>query len=44
MYLAITDNLFPKIGIGKVVKVLFPEKMICYLLESHNFVKFGMKR
>ena len=37
-------NLSPKIGNSKVVKVLFPEKMICDLLESHHFVKFGMKR
>ena len=29
---------------GKVVKILFPEKMIRDLLESRNFVKFGMKR
>ena len=37
-------NLFPKIGNGNIVKILFPEKMICDLLESHHFVKFDMKR
>ena len=37
-------NLFPKIRNGNVVKIFFPEKMIRDLLESHNFVKFGMKR
>ena len=37
-------NLFPKIGNGKVMKILFPEKMIRHLLESHYFVKFGIKR
>ena len=26
------------------MKILFPEKMIRDLLESHHFVKFGMKR
>ena len=37
-------NLFPKIGKGKVAKILFPEKIIRDLPESYNFVKFGMKR
>ena len=37
-------NLFPKIGYGKIVKILFLEKMIRDLLESHHFVKFGIKR
>ena len=37
-------NLFPKIGNGKVVKILFPEKIIRDLLESHHFLKFGMKQ
>ena len=36
---------FPKIGNDKViVKFLFPEKIIRDLLESHHFLKFGMKR
>ena len=34
-------NLFTKIRSGKVVKILFPEKMIRDLLESHNFLIFG---
>ena len=34
---------FQKIGNGKVVKILIPEKMIRDLLELHNFVKFSMK-
>ena len=29
---------------GKVMKILFPEKMIRDLLESHNFFKYGIKR
>ena len=29
---------------GKVVNILFPEKMIRDLLESHHLVKFGMNR
>ena len=37
-------EFIPKIGNGKVVKILFPEKMIRDLLESHHFVKFGMKQ
>ena len=37
-------NVFPKIGNGRVMKILFPEKMIRDSLESHHFVKFGMKR
>ena len=37
-------KVFPKIGDCKIVKILFPEKMIRDLLESHHFVKFGMKR
>ena len=37
-------NLFPKIGNGQVVKIVFPEKMIRDLLESHYFLKFSMKR
>ena len=28
----------------KFVKILFPGKMISDLLESHHFIKFGMKR
>ena len=37
-------NLFPKIGNGKFVKILLPEKVIRDLLESHHFVKFGLTR
>ena len=37
-------NSFLKIGNGKVIEILFPEKMIRELLESHQFVKFRMKR
>ena len=37
-------NLFLKIENCKVVKILFPEKLTSDLLESHHFVKFGMKR
>ena len=36
-------NLFPKSENGKVVKIHFAEKMIRDLLESHHFLKFGMK-
>ena len=36
-------NLFLKIRNGQVVGNLFSEKMIHYLLESHNFFKFGKK-
>ena len=32
-------NLFPGMGNSKVVKILFPEKMIRDLLESHHSVK-----
>ena len=37
-------ELFPKNGNGKVVKILFPEKMIRDLLELHYFLKLDMKR
>ena len=30
-------NLFLKIGNGKFMENLFPEKLITDLLESHNF-------
>ena len=43
MVLSIKE-VFPKIGNGKIVKNLFSQKMIRDLLESHHFVKFGMKR
>ena len=36
-------DLFPKIGNGEL-KILFSGKMIRDLLESHHFVKFGVKR
>ena len=38
------NEFISKNGNGKVVKIIFPEKMIRDLIESHNFVKFGMKR
>ena len=38
------EILFQKIGNYKVVKILFPEKMIRDVLESHHFVKFGRKQ
>ena len=37
-------NLFLKIRNGEVVGNLFSEKVICNLLKSHNFLKFGKKR
>ena len=37
-------NLFPRNRNCKVVRILFPEKMIRYLLESHHYVKFSMKQ
>ena len=37
-------NLFLKIRNGEVVGNLFLEKLICDLLKSHNFLKFGEKR
>ena len=37
-------NSFSKIGNCQVVENLFPQKMNRDLLESHNFLKFGMKR
>ena len=36
-------NLFPKIGNGKVVKILYPEKIILNLLESRHFLKICYK-
>ena len=35
---------FKKIENGQVVGNLFLEKVICNLLKSHNFLKFGKKR
>ena len=43
LYLIIID-LISKIGYGHVVENLFLKKMIRDLLESHHFVKFGVKR
>ena len=37
-------NSFSKIGNGQVVENLFLQKVICNLLKSHNFLKFGKKR
>ena len=37
-------NLFSKIGNSEVLENLFSKKIICDLLESHNFLKFGKKR
>ena len=31
-------NLYPKIGNSNVVEILFRDKMISDLLESHHFV------
>ena len=43
MVLSIKEFIF-KIGNHQVVESLFSDKMICELLESHNFYKFGSKR
>ena len=42
MVLAI-EEFISKSWKGKVVKILFSEKMIRDFLESHHFVKFGIK-
>ena len=43
MISAIKEFIF-KISSSEVVKSIFSEKMICDLLESHNFLKFCKKR